>query len=118
MTFVTKSFGRYLRIKEGKNEQDTINRFNEKSDQLYEANLKNNQLESIQQSLIPFLQYAMLGGLLFLSTFVSQSLTHDNALVFVLVTLMLFSSMRKILKVPGALNKGNISLVKIEELIQ
>ena len=93
MTFVTKSFGRYLRIKESKNEQATINRFNEKSDQLYEANSKNNQLESIQQSLIPFLQYAMLGGLLFLSTFVSQSLTHDNALVFVLVTLMLFSSM-------------------------
>ena len=118
LTFVTKSFGRYTRIKENNNELDTINRFNEKSDQLYEANLKNNQLESFQQSLIPFLQYAMLGGLLFLSTVVSQSLTHENALVFVLVTLMLFSSMRKILKVPGTLNKGNISLVKIEELIQ
>ncbi|MEP7375320.1 MAG: ABC transporter transmembrane domain-containing protein [Chitinophagaceae bacterium] len=118
LTFVTKSFGRYARIKANSNEQDTISRFNEKSDQLYEANLKNNQLESIQQSLIPFLQYAMLGALLFLSTIVSQRLTHENALVFVLVTLMLFSSMRKILKVPGTLNKGNISLVKIEELIQ
>jgi ABC-type multidrug transport system fused ATPase/permease subunit len=118
LAFVTKSFSRYTKVKENNSEQNTINRFNEKSGLLYDANLKNYQLESFQQSIIPFLQYVMLGGLLYLSTVVSQSITHGDALVFVLITLMLFSSMRKILKVPGVLNKGNISLQKIEELLQ
>lgn len=117
LAFVTKTFSRYTRIKENNTEHDTISRFNEKSSRLYEANLSNYKLETVQQSLIPFLQFAMLGGLLFLSTLVTPAITHGDALVFVLVTLMLFSSMRKILKVPGVLNKGNISLHKIEELI-
>jgi ABC-type multidrug transport system fused ATPase/permease subunit len=117
LAFVTKSFSRYIRIKENNSEQNAITRFNEKSSQLYEANLKNYKLESFQQSIIPFLQYIMLGGLLYLSTILTPSITHSDALVFVLVTLMLFSSMRKILKVPGVLNKGNISLQKIEELM-
>lgn len=117
LAFVTKSFSRYTRIKESNIEKDTINKFIEKSGRLYEANLKNYQLESFQQSIIPFLQYAMLGGLLFLTTVVTPSITHGDVLVFVLVTLMLFSSMKKILIVPGILNKGNISLQKIEELI-
>jgi ABC-type multidrug transport system fused ATPase/permease subunit len=117
LAFVTKSFSRYTRIKENNNEHHTISRFNEKSSRLYEANLRNYQMETVQQSLVPFLQYAMLGGLLFLSTLVTPTIAHGDALVFVLVTLMLFSSMRKILKVPGILNKGNISLNKIEELI-
>lgn len=118
LAFVTKSFSRYIRIKENNSEQNTISRFNEKSSQLYEANLRNYQLESFQQSIIPFLQYIMLAGLLYLSTILTPSINHGDALVFVLVTLMLFSSMRKILKVPGALNKGNISLQKIEELLE
>mgnify|MGYP001241785383 FL=1 len=118
LAFVTKSFSRYSRIKEMNIGKETINRFNIKSGQLYEANLKNYQLESIQQSLIPFLQFAMLGGLLFLSSFITPAITHGDALVFVLVTLMLFSSMRRILKVQGILNKGIISLQKIEELMQ
>ena len=118
LAFVTKSFSRYTGIKENCTEKNTINRFNEKSAQLYEANLKNYKLESFQQSIIPFLQYVMLGGLLYFSTVVSPSITNGDALVFVLVTLMLFSSMRKILKVPGVLNKGNISLQKIEDLLE
>lgn len=118
LAFVTKSFSRYSDIKENNTEQSTINRFNGKSARLYAANLKNYQLESIQQSLIPFLQYAMLGGLLFLSTVITPAINHGDALVFVLITLMLFSPMRRILKVPGILNKGNISLQKIEELLQ
>lgn len=118
LAFVTKSFSRYTRMKENNTEQHTINKFNEKSSQLYEANLRNYRLESFQQSLIPFLQYSMLGGLLYASTILTPSINHGDALVFVLVTLMLFSSMRKILKVPGFLNKGNISLQKIEELLE
>jgi len=118
LAFVTKSFSRFARIKENKNEQNTITRFNEKSGQLYEANLKNYRIENLLQSIIPFLQFVMLGGLLFFSTVISPSIPHGDALVFVLVTLMLFSSMRKILKVPGVLNKGMISLNKIEEILQ
>ncbi len=118
LAFVTKSFSRYGRIKEHNDEEAIIGRFNEKSGYLFEANMKNNRLESIQESLIPFLQYAMLGGLLFLSTIVSPGIVHGDALVFVLVMLMLFSAMRRILKVPGILTKGNISLQKIETLMR
>ena len=117
LAFVTKSFSRYNRIKEENNEPSFVRRFDEKSGQLYDANMKNNIIESIQQSLVPVLQYAMLGFILFLSITVKPSINHGDALVFVLVTLMLLSSMRQILKVPAILNKGNISLQKIEELL-
>lgn len=118
LAFVTKSFSRYERIKEQNNEEAVISRFNEKSAYLFEANMKNNWLESIQQSLVPFLQYAMLGGLLLLSTILSPAIAHGDMLVFVLVMLMLFSSMRRVLKVPVILTKGNISLQKIEMLMR
>jgi ABC-type multidrug transport system fused ATPase/permease subunit len=118
LAFVTKSFSRYKRIKEQNNEQATISRFNEKSGHLFEANMNNNCLESVQESLVPFLQYAMLVGLLFLSTIVTPAIHYADALIFVLVILMLFSSMRRVLKVPGILTKGNISLQKIEVLMQ
>ena len=118
LAFVTKSFSRFGRIKAQKNEQGIVSRFNEKSYHLFEANMNNNRLESIQESLVPFLQYAMLGGMLFLSTIVSPAIAHGDALIFVLVMLMLFSSMRRVLKVPAILTKGNISLQKIEILMR
>ena len=118
LAFVTKSFDRHTRLKQLGTEEATIERFNGKSQLLLEANLKNNKLESIQQSLVPALQYAMLGFLLWLSTLVKPAILHDDALVFILVTLMLFSCMRSLLKVPGILNKGDISLHKIEILLK
>jgi len=117
LAFVARSFGRYAKIRGNNSEQETISRFNEKSLRLYVSNLRNYQVEIVQKSLIPFLQYTMLGGLLFITTLVTPAINHGDALVFVLVTLMLFSSMRKILKVPAILNKGGISLRKIETLI-
>ena len=117
LAFVTKSFSRHLRIKQQVTEENSINRFRLKSEKLYEANMENNKLESLQQSLVPVLQFTMLGFLLWISTFLKPAINYSDALVYVLVTLMLMSSMRRILKVPGYLNKGNISLQKIEELL-
>lgn len=117
LAYVTKSFSRHEKIRQKFAEEKTIDRFNFKSEQLFEANMKNNKLESLLENLMAVLEFTILGILLWISTLIKPILHHSDALVFILVTLMLLSSLRRIMKVPGYLNKGNISIRKIEKLL-
>lgn len=117
LAFVTKSFERFETIKLKNKEVITKEGFNSSSDELYFANMKNNQFDSVLQSLLPLFQYSMVGILLWSMTSLSNSINSNDALVFVLITLMVLSPMKRILKVPSVINKGNISLVKINEML-
>lgn len=114
LAFVTKSFSRFSKIKQEEGFTHTISRFKLKSDSLSRANLVNYQYESLVQSLIPAMQYAILGLLLFFSTLLTPAISYSDALIFVLVTMQLFPAMRKLLKVPSVINKGRLSLEKME----
>ncbi len=117
LAFVTKSFQRFESIKLKNREVLTRERFNSSSDELYIANMKNNQFDSVLQSLLPLFQYSMVGVLLWSMTFLSNSINSNDALVFVLITLMMLSPMKRILKVPSVINKGKISLEKINGML-
>ena len=98
-------------------EEITRQRFNSASVELYDANMDNNRFDSILQTLLPLVQYSMVGILLWLMTFLSNSIDPNSALVFVLITLMMLSPMKRILKVPSFINRGKISLRKINEIV-
>ena len=118
LAFVATSFSRY-REDTGKGaSKKRIDRFNLKSADLYESNLENYKWESIQLATIPFLQFLMIGGLLAVIGFSSIEINHADAIVFILLTLMMLSPFRRILRVPSIVNKGNISLKKIETLME
>lgn len=117
LAFVTKSFQRHRTIKERSAEEVTEQRFSRMSDLLYTANMYNNKFDSMLQALLPLLQYLMIGVLLWLMTLSSSSIGSNDALVFILITLLMISPMKRLLKVPAVINKGKISLGKINEII-
>ncbi|KIA82428.1 ABC transporter transmembrane domain-containing protein [Flavobacterium sp. AED] len=117
LAFVTRSFHRHKSIKERSMEEATKQRFNGMSDLLYTANMHNNQFESMLQALLTLLQYSIIGILLWLMSLSSSSIGRNDALVFILITLMLISPMKRLLKVPAVINKGKISFGKINEII-
>jgi ABC-type multidrug transport system fused ATPase/permease subunit len=115
LALVTKSFQRHSSIKTNSAEEVSIERFNKISGELYDNNMLNNRFESMLFSFLPMLQFLMIGSLLMIMT--SAGIQKEDALVFVLITLMMMSPMKRILKVPAIINKGKISLNKINEIL-
>lgn len=117
LAFVTKSFSRHNRIQTENKADKTIDRFNNRSAQLFTANMQNNRWETITENLIPALQYGVILVILASSVMFKPAIPYNDALVFILVSLMMMSAIRNLFKVPGYLNKGRISLDKINELV-
>ncbi len=117
LAFVTRSFHRHKFIKEKSREEVTEQRLNGMSNLLYSTNMYNNQFDSMLQSLLTLFQYSIIGILLWLISLSSSSISSNDALVFILIAMMMISPNKRLLKVPSFINKGKISLVKINEII-
>jgi ABC-type multidrug transport system fused ATPase/permease subunit len=116
LAFVTKTFSRFQTMKDRNQESEMMNRFEKKSTDLYNANLTNGKRESFLQSLIPFLQYIIIFSVLFLIAGGYIQSNASDAVVIILLLMLLQGAVRRLLKVPGILNKGRISLDKINDL--
>lgn len=114
---VAKSFQRHNSIKTNCTEEEVIGKFNKASDELYQKNMANNRFESLLAALLPMLQFLMMGSLLLVITSTYGAIEKEDALVFVLITLMMLAPMKRVLKVPAIINKGKISLNKINEIL-
>ena len=77
-----------------------------------------NKIESLLQSSSYFLVFAMIGILLWQMTLPYSRISASDGLMMILMILMMQGALKKILKVPGYLNKGKISLQKIDKVLQ
>lgn len=118
LAFVTKSFSNFEKLKLRQGEKEASDNFNNRSANLYQANMRSNRMESLLQSIAPFMIFLMIGILLWQMTLSYGSISAGDGLMMILMILMMQGALRKILKVPGYLNKGNISLQKISKLLQ
>lgn len=118
LAFVTKSFSRFEKLKLNKGEAETIENFNTRSDNLYHANMRSNKIESLLQSSSYFLVFVMIGILLWQMTMSYSRISASDGLMMMLMILMMQGALQKLLKVPGYLNKGRISLQKINKILQ
>lgn len=118
LAFVTKSFSRFEKLKLNREDAEAIERFNTRSDNLYHANMRSNRIESLLQSSSHFLIFTMIGILLWQMTMPYSHISAGDGLMMILMIMMMQGALRKILKVPGYLNKGNISLQKISKILQ
>jgi len=80
--------------------------------------MRSNKLESLLQSITPFMIFLMIGILLWQMSLSYGHISAGDGLMMILMILMMQSALKKILKVPGYLNKGNISLQKISKILQ
>ncbi len=117
LAFVTRSFQRHNSINLKKRVESTQQRFMARSENLYQANMHNNRFDSMLQALLPFLQFSVVGLLLWRITLFTGSINSNEALIFVLITLMIMSPIKRVLQVPAVINKGKISQRKIDEIL-
>jgi len=118
LAFVAKSFSNFEKIKLREAEKGTLDNFNDRSANLYQANMRSNRVESLLQSIAPFMIFLMIGILLWQMTFSYGRISAADGLMMILMILMMQGALRKLLKVPSYLNKGNISMQKIDNLLQ
>lgn len=117
LAFVTKSFARFSTLQRDEKEAYTVDRFHERSAQLYHANLANGKLESLLQSVMPALQYVVIGTVLLMIQTGAAQVSASDGLIIILILMLMQGALRRLLKVPGILNKGRVSLDKINDLI-
>ncbi len=117
LAFVAKSLSGFPRIKTKQSEPIAIRRFMARSENLYLANMRSNRIESLIQISTFFLIFVMLGVLLWQMTMPYISISALDGLTIVLIIMMMHTSLNRILRVPGYLNKGRISLKKIEAVL-
>jgi len=117
LAYVSKSFAAFGKIQLRGAEVKTIEGFNERSHKLFTSNKHSNRIESLIQSCIHLLIFIMIGILLWQMSMPYSRISAGDGLMMILIILMMQGSLRKILKVPGYLNKGNISLQKISKLL-
>jgi ABC-type multidrug transport system fused ATPase/permease subunit len=117
LAFVTNQFGRFGRIKAGNQQVIIVQRFTEKSLTLYKANYISVRNEGFIQAMISILPFLVTGLLMLLIFAELINISHANAVTIVLIILMMQTPVKAILKIPGIIAKGKISLHKIDELI-
>lgn len=118
LSFVAKSLVGFERLKQRQAEAATIENFERRSENLYSTNMQSNKIETLLQNLTPLLIYTMIGILLWQMTMHYVTISASDGLMIILMVLMMQGAMRKTLKIPGYLNKGKISLLKINKILQ
>lgn len=116
LAYVARKFARFRKLKERREEHEVMESFNEKSGNLFHANMKYNVSESLLLAVVPVLIFGVIGVLLWRMVFLQGSISASDGLMMVLILLMMESRIRRLLKVPTYLNKGKISLRKIHKL--
>jgi ABC-type multidrug transport system fused ATPase/permease subunit len=117
LAFVTKTFSRFEKLKLNKGEEEVIQHFNTRSGNLYQANMRSNKFESLLQSSSYFFIFSIIGILLWQMTMPYSLVSASDGLMMILMVLMMQGAMKQLLKVPGYLIKGNISLQKISKIL-
>lgn len=117
LAFVTRSFSRFEKLRSGGREEEFLGKFQHRSNLLFTANLHNNRADSFLNAAAYTLQFGMIGTILWLISSQAVPFTPGDGLLVVLLLLLMQGAVRGLLKIPAYLNKGSISLHKIEELV-
>jgi len=117
LAFIASRLTALSTIKAFNREQIETQKFQKKSDKLYENDVKYQLWFALVDSLLPFLLYSMLGVILFIAYTLSQSNTKELAgsqiLVFIMLTVSTIPVFKRILKVNIVWQNGNLSFKKL-----
>lgn len=116
--FVTETFGNQRKLHEGQKVEKTIRSFKKKNDDLLQSNLGYQRLESLRHAGVNTLGPVMVGFLLVSSWIVSQPAGPGDLLAYLLVLGALAPAIRNVIKAPEIIEKGMLSLRKIDRLIK
>lgn len=116
LALVTNSFSKHTKIKANNIENKLVENFSFASNKLFITNQLLNNWESILAAIFPFFHYLLIVNALFF-IYENPLFAYSDALSYLFILMMLGGTFRRILKAPSAINKGKISLTKIEEIL-
>ncbi|MFL0684866.1 MAG: ABC transporter transmembrane domain-containing protein [Algoriphagus aquaeductus] len=114
--FVTESFGIQNHLHQQGKVEKKIQAFNQKNTELLQSNLQNQRFESLRHAGVNILGPLMVGIILFFSWVHVQNAAPGDLLAYLLVLGSLGSAVRNVVKAPEIIEKGMLSLKKIERL--
>lgn len=118
LAYVSRQFSRIKKVKDLGTENLAIAGFKEKSELLYKDNMIYNISESYFLMLVPALVYGMIGVMLSCMILFEGEINAAEGVMMVLILIMMEGGIRRLLKVPSYINKGNISLRKVDKLYE
>ncbi|CAN5739716.1 hypothetical protein BH10BAC3_BH10BAC3_27640 [soil metagenome] len=118
LAFVSKTFSQFNKIKMEGTETKFIQRFHNKSTDLLTANISNGRTENLLQGLAGIIPFLIIGGVLWMITSKLIHIHASDGLLTILMLLLMQGTVRRLLKIPGYLVKGKISLDKIALIMQ
>jgi ABC-type bacteriocin/lantibiotic exporter with double-glycine peptidase domain len=118
LDFVTRSFSNHSEIGKSNKRNRTIRKFNGKLNSVFEANLRYQKLENVRELMGPMVGNILVFALLFsIFQFSGITISPGELLVYLLILANVTSPLKNVIKAPGIIRKGLISLKKIEVLI-
>jgi ABC-type bacteriocin/lantibiotic exporter with double-glycine peptidase domain len=118
LDFVTRSFANHRDIGSSNKRNRTIRKFNSRLNTVFKANLNYQKLENIRQIIGPTVSNILILTLLYsIYQFSSIQVSPGELLVYLLILANVTSPLKNIIKTPGIIRKGMISLNKIEGMI-
>lgn len=116
--FVTETFGNQKNLHVSQEVEKSIRSFNRKNDDVLESSLTYQHLESLRHAAVNVIVPMMISFLLFTSWVYSQPTGPGDLLAYLLVLGALVPAIRNVIKAPEIVEKGMLSLRKIERLMK
>ncbi|MFD2201364.1 ABC transporter transmembrane domain-containing protein [Shivajiella indica] len=118
LDLVTRSFSNHEEIGKSNKRNRTVRKFKSRINSVIEANLNYQKLENLRQMIGPTVANLLVFILLFsISQFSFIQISPSELLVYLLILATMTSPIKNIIKAPGIIQKGKISLMKIEQMI-
>ncbi|MEP7109553.1 MAG: ABC transporter transmembrane domain-containing protein [Ferruginibacter sp.] len=117
LAFVSHCFHAILSVKAFRKEKIEFSRFQKKSEKVYTASVNYFFHYAFVQSVAPVLLYTVVGLAMFLVANNQINISHGDLMAFVLLAILQFSALRRVVKIETAWRAGNISLKKINTLL-
>lgn len=119
LSFVTSSFGRHAEVKANQDEDEVIRQFDRRKKKLFNASRSYQKAESIRQVLAPAIGHLITGVLLvYIASSPEIQISGGELLVYLLVLAAIIPSLRRLFKVPGVMQRGMLSIQKIEIILR
>ena len=116
--FVTETFSNQKSLYENQKVEKTIRSFKRKNEAVLQSNLNYQHLESLRHAGVHVLGPILVGFLLFTSWGYSQPTSPGDLLTYLLVLGALVPAIRNVVKAPEIIEKGMLSLKKVERLVK
>jgi ABC-type bacteriocin/lantibiotic exporter with double-glycine peptidase domain len=117
LAYVTECFSMHSEILSSNSREASVQKFKRRSRKVFNANRNYQRSENLRLGLAPALGHLLIVLLLWQVTLLENTISAGTLLIYLLVLSAIVPSLRRLLKVPGIFQRGNLSLQKVDVIL-